>query len=297
MRSQPINLIVGSDSFIGKALMAHLQRAGKRVVGTTRRHEAVDKFHLYLDLSEDVETWQCPWPVSVAVVCAGVTKLDVCSRDPVTSAHVNVQGVSTLVKNLVAGGAFVIYLSTNQVFDGSVPYRLPNDPLSPITEYGRQKAETERRISQWNDSVAIVRFTKILGLGISPFSEWTEALKKGKNIHPFVDMYIAPVPLSCAVSVLHLVVDQRLPNILQVSGGVDVSYAEAAYRGASLLGADLRLVQPVKAHQSNKYTEPVPLHTTLNIDRLRSMLGIEPPNVWWTIEKAFIQPHVLLGIY
>ena len=292
----PIILIVGSDSLIGGALMAHLQRAGERVVGMTRRRETVDESRLYLDLSEDVEGWRCPWPVAVAVVCAGVTKLDACRRDPAATARVNVQGVSALIKNLVARDAFVIYLSSNQVFDGSVPYCPPDDPVSPMTEYGRQKAEAERQISQWGGSIAIVRFTKVLRPTVLLFSTWTEALRNGGTIQPFSDMYMAPVPLSCAVSVLRLVTDLRLPGILQVSGESDISYAEAARLGARMLGVDPNLVQPVEAAQSGRYTEPVPANTTLNIDRLRSTLGIEPPDVQWTVETAFVKQQALGGL-
>jgi dTDP-4-dehydrorhamnose reductase len=193
------------------------------------------------------------------------------------------------VKNLVAGGAFVIYLSTNQVFDGSVPHRLPDDPLSPVTEYGRQKAEAERQIRQHGDSVAVVRFTKILEPSPLLFSAWVESLKNGESIQPFSDMVLSPIPLSCAVSVLRLVADQRLPGILQVSGESDVSYAEAARLAVKLVKADPSLVKPIKASESARFIEPLPKHTTLNTDRLKSTLGIIPPGVRWTIERAFIQ--------
>ena len=281
-------LIVGSDSFVGRALMAYLQQSGERVIGTTRRHEIVDEAHLYLDLAEDVGEWQCPKPVAVAIVCAGITKLEACYQDPGTANRVNIQGTTALVKNLVTKGGFVIYLSTNQVFDGAKPHRLPDDPVSPVTEYGRQKAEAERQISQWGGSVAIVRFTKILEPEPHLFIEWAESLKHGKIIHPFSDMFMAPIPLACAVSVLRLVADRRLPGTLQVSGEGDVSYAEAALLGTRLLKADPNLVQPVKASESGRFTEPLPTHTTLNIDRLKSTLGITPPDIRWTIETAFM---------
>ncbi len=280
-------LIVGSDSFVGRALMAYLQQSGEPVLGTTRRHETVDEAHLYLNLAEGLGEWQCPQPVAIAIVCAGVTKLEACQRDPVTTARVNVQATTALVKKLVTKGVFVIYLSTNQVFDGAKPHRLPDDPVSPVTVYGRQKAEAERQISQWGDSVAIVRFTKILEPKPPLFIEWAESLKHGKIIHPFSDMFMAPIPLSCAVSVLRLVADRRLPGTLQVSGESDVSYAEAALLGTRLLKADPNRVQPVKASESGRFTEPLPTHTTLNIDRLKSALGITPPVIRWTIETAF----------
>jgi len=287
MDKHPVILIVGSDSVVGRALMAYLQEAGDRVVGTTKRRESVDELHLYLDLSEDVEGWRCPWPVAVAVVCAGVTKLDACWRDPVATARVNVQNVPALVKNLVATGTFVIYLSSNQVFDGSVPHRLPDDPVSPATEYGRQKAEAERQISQWGDSAAIVRLTKIIELPFPLFSRWADSLEKEEVISPFVDMSMAPVPLNGAISILRIVADLRLPGILQVSGNEDISYAEAAGIGARLLGLDLGLVKPITVSEFGSYMETVPANTTLNIDRLKYVLGVVPPDVRWTIKRAF----------
>ena len=287
MRSEPINLIVGSDSFIGGALMAQLQRVGKQVVGTTRRSECVDECHIYLDILEDVETWSCPWSVAVAVICAGVTKLEACRRDPLTSARVNVERISALVKNLVAKGAFVVYLSTNQVFDGSVPHRLPNDPLSPVTEYGRQKAEAERRISQWKDSVSILRLSKVFGKEVPLFREWVLKLRQQKLIHPFQDMAMAPVPASTVVTVIQLIVENRVNGIMQVSGNRDVSYAEAAILGTKSLGFDKGLIQPINSTEGGDFQERLPKYTTMDMRHLRNIFGIEPPDVEWTIKTNF----------
>jgi dTDP-4-dehydrorhamnose reductase len=292
----PTILIIGSDSLIGGSLMNFLQKSEEQVVGTTRRDKSQDKSRIYLDLSENVDEWRCLSSVSVAVICAGVTKIDACKREPFETSRVNVQGIFTLAKNFVRKGTFVIYLSTNQVFDGSVPYRLPDAQVSPITEYGRQKAKAEHLISQLGDSVAIIRFTKVLGAANPLFSKWRNALKNGETIQPFSNMSLSPVPVSFAVLVLSLVVNRRLPGILQVSGNHDISYAEAAYLGAKLLGVESNLVQPVEAFQSGCYIETIPPYTTLNIDRLKSTLGIEPPDVRWTIEMAFTKPEVLGGL-
>lgn len=282
----PVTLIVGADSMIGGALLAHLRRVEVRVRGTTRRREAVSESMRHLDLAQDCSSWQCPEPVDVAVVCAAVSSLEACRRDPVASARINVQEIPALVRNLTGRGAFVIFLSTNQVFDGSLPYRPADDPPSPTTEYGRQKAEAERRISD-GASVAIVRFTKVLGPRNPLFSAWAGALQQGEIIHPFADMVMSPIPLLAAVSVLRLLADLRQPGIFQVSGAQDISYAEAAYLLAQTLETDPGLVQPVIASESGQYPEFIPRHTTLNMDRLRSELGLEPPEVQWTLKRAF----------
>ena len=286
-------LIVGSDSAIGSALMAQLQRGGDHVVGTTRRRHSVDESHVYLDLSSGVDGWPTPDSVAVAVVCAGVTRMGDCRRDPMGTSRVNVHGVSVLVEKLVADGAFVIFLSTNQVFDGSVPYRPPDDPLCPITEYGRQKAQAERQISRWGDAACIVRLTKVLTPADPLISQWRQALLKGEAIRPFSDVCMAPMPLGYTLTMLQQAIRLRIPGIVQASGSHDIAYAEVAHIGAASLGVDSALVQPVVVAQSYFQDEPLPVHTTLNADRVKYEIGIEPPDTRGIIEMAFASPSSL----
>ena len=293
--TQPVYLVIGADGQVGSALVRRLRNAGESVFATTRRPGNVNNNCAYLDLLEPPDDWKCPCPASVAIVCAGITKAQACKDNPLSTGKVNVQGISDLVGNLVAAGAFVIFLSTNQVFDGVTRFQLPESPLAPMTEYGRQKSEVERRLAQCGDSVAIVRFAKILGPDASLIPGWVQSLRSGKPIHPFSDMTMAPIPLSCAVTALALIAQLRLPGIMQLSGQEDISYAEAAWLGAKVLSVDPRLVEPVKAAERGSYIEPIPAHTTLNIDRLKALLGVVPPAVQWTVETAFANSQLLAG--
>ncbi len=278
-------LIIGRDSMIGRALMKHLEGTGMRVIGTTRRNECINELDCYLDLSENTGNWQCQHSVDVAIICAGVTKLQSCKSNPEKTALINVEGVTNLVKRFIKQGIFVIFLSTNQVFDGKLPYRMPNDSFSPVTEYGRQKAEVERQISQWRDMTAIVRFTKILDPRYPLFFDWLKLLKKGEPVQAFSNMFMAPVSLSCAILVLQLVANRCMSGIIQVSGNQDISYAEAARSGADILGVGYDLIQSAEISKLNN--EPVPVHTTLNVDRIKSEFGIQPADAKWTIENCF----------
>src|SRR5437667_358518 len=73
----PVYLVVGSDSLIGGALLRRLRDAGQHAVGTTRRRTQVEHA-VYLDLVEGPDKWQPPLPVTVAIVCTGVTRLQAC---------------------------------------------------------------------------------------------------------------------------------------------------------------------------------------------------------------------------
>lgn len=285
-------LIIGSDSLIGNALMSHLQRSGEKTYGTSRRLDKVKPHCWYLNLYEDTNEWELIYPVSCAVICAGVTSLEECRTNPVATARINVESICALARKLALKGIFVIYLSTNQVFDGSVPFSLPDDPVSPQSEYGRQKAEVERRLKELGDSIAIIRLTKVLGSTNKLLSSWVEDLSNGKAIEPFSDMFISPISLSCVISVLRLVMDRQLSGILQVSGKNDLSYAEIAEFLAGLISADKSLVRPIPVSQSNICVESMLQHTTLNIDRLKSAFGIEPSDTLSIIKEVLTLKNV-----
>lgn len=282
-----INLIIGADGLIGKGLLTDYSNTNELAIGTSRRSDQYEKNRILLDLNSNISDWEISMPVKTAYICAGVTNLEACNSNPNATARVNVSAISELVRKLVKHGAFVIYLSSNQVFDGSGSYYMPEAPFSPVTEYGRQKAETERNIREMGDSVAIVRFTKILGPEYPLFLSWVKTLRAGKPVHPFSDMHMAPVHLSSAISILRLIGDRHISGIVQVSGHCDISYAEAAYIGSEILEIDPDLIQPVKASQSGYSSAVIPNNTTLNIDRIKSVLGVEPPDSRRTIKTVF----------
>jgi dTDP-4-dehydrorhamnose reductase len=288
-RGRPNYLIVGADSLVGGALMARLQRSGAEAAGTTRRPGNPGLIHL--DLSEDLRGWRPPQPFQTAILCAGVTKLQACQDHPAASRRVNVQGITQAAEALHRAGAFVIYLSSNQVFDGSVPHRRTTDATGPITEYGAQKAEAERQLLAAGTADAIVRLTKVLGPQIPLFSAWTESLRQGGDIQAYSDMTMAPVPLATVLDVLLAVAGRQLRGIHHVSGEQDLTYEAAARLGALALGVPPERVRPAKAPTAMS----VPVHTTLDVSSLKSATGVDIPAVAWTVETAFTNPRLLGG--
>src|SRR5437016_3263455 len=141
MKSDGVELVVGADGMIGGALLRRLHAAGRPALGTSRRPDAGQGL-MSLDLAAPPDKWDGPL-VAVAYVCAAVTRLEACRRDPHGAARVNVDGTVRLARLLAGQGAFVVFLSTNHVFDGTRPYRPPHEATCPLNEYGRQKAMAE----------------------------------------------------------------------------------------------------------------------------------------------------------
>ena len=286
-------LIVGADGLIGRASMDYLNALGFQVIGTAR-HREKSKYHIHLDLLQEPLSWRLPEGIKTTIICAGITSLEACRRNPVESKHINVEAIPILVDMLIKEGVFVVYLSTDKVFDGSVPYRLPDDPLSPVTEYGRQKAQAEQKIYKHGNLVSILRLSKVLGPKDKLFSEWRKKLLDNEAIYPFSDMYMSPIPLALVVRVISYIIGRRLSGILQVSGNKDISYFEAAKIGCYLLGVDSSLIKPVKSYGLKPDMEHLSLHTTLNADRLKSEFNLKVSDVDWIIKKMFTEPEAML---
>jgi len=279
-------LVIGGDGFIGSSLCKHLSEAGKSFVETTRRPERLSKKRSFLDLSEDPSNWQCPKDISVAFICAGVSSVKTCRENPGLTRTVNVVNTHKLARSLVENDINVVFLSTNMVFDGSTPYPKIDQPVNPKTEYGRQKAEAEAKLLALGELVAVVRFTKIIDAKMPLLKGWIQTLRKNKPIHPFCDKVMSPVPLSFAVRILCSVAEKRISGIIQISSDRQITYAAAAQCIAEKIGADKLCVKPIRAFESESFCGSVAKYTTLNVDRLRSVLGIEAPNIQWTIESA-----------
>ena len=287
MRSEsPSNviLIVGAEGMIGRALAQRLLGCGWPVVRTML---APEPGAVGLDLSLDVAAWRPPPEVGVGYLCAAVTSVAECRRDPKRAFAVNVTGTVAVARTLARQGAAIVFPSTNLVFDGSAPFERAETPVAPATEYGRQKAEAEKQLLALSGRVCIVRLSKVLGPRTPLLVRWADDLRHGRAIRPFADMVVAPVPLDFAVDVLLRAGRERLCGIVQVSGPQEVSYEAVARHVARRIGASETLIEPIEAAAAGPEFEPIPAHATLDMSRLQNELAMTPPDVWTTIDGAF----------
>jgi len=266
-------LVIGADGGIGRPLLARLRADGRAAVGTTRRAGGDG---LHLDLASDPSSWQLPDHVAVAYLCAAATSIDDCRRDPAGTRSINVERTLALADLLRERGAHVVYLSTNQVFDGTVPFRGEEDRVCPLTEYGRQKAAAEAALLAAGGTT-VVRFTKVVPPDWPLIQKWRDALARGEPVEAFGDMVLSPVPLGIAVEALTRIGEKRPGGVVHVSGVEDVTYAELARRRATAVGADPGLVRAVSFRERGIPPEAAPAYTALATERLRRELGLAAP--------------------
>jgi len=266
-------LILGVDSLIGQALKADLELHGNLVWGTTRRKDKIGTRVSYLDLARDKLEWCIPdHPFSVAVICFGVTSMRDCELDYENSSRVNVDATSILFNILVGRGIFVIFLSSDQVYAGNIPFVLPMQKAMPVTKYGLLKSMTEDRILSLGNQVSVVRFTKIVTPNMQLIKYWKGELLNHRQVSPYSNVVMNPVPLWFSIEVLIRVIEKKISGIVQVSGVLDISYDKVAYYLAYLMDVDYGLIKSIQCKNPRIYS-------TLDIGRLRQELKMEPPTL------------------
>ena len=281
-------LIVGGDSEIASATAVHLRQVGFGVAATTRRPDRVTDGRPCLDLGQPVENWPIPDGVSAACFCAAVARLADCARDPEGSARVNVTGTVALAGGLLARGIPVLFLSTDKVFDGTVPLVPADTPPCPVSEYGRQKAAAEAALGakmREGAPVAILRLAKVVSPGIELLRQWLDSLRAGKPIRAFDDMMMAPTPVALVAQVIERLLAERTAGIFQLTGPRDIAYSEVAMHLARSVGADPALVEAVSAYSAGLPPGSTAANTTLDSTALRQRLGIAVPDAIKVIDE------------
>lgn len=257
---------------------------------TTRKTDTLSGSRIFLDLGGDLSSWKPPTDTSVAFLFTAETSIEKCQSNPIETARINIRQTLELSRSLTDSGVFVVFPSTNLVFDGSVPKRKVTDPVCPRLEYGKQKASTERQLLQMGDLVSVIRFTKVIPKQYSLFEDWRQALLAGESIHPYSDLMVSPVPLDLALDVFTQIRNERLSGITHVSGTRDVSYADIALHIAKHFSADEKLIQAKSASETGLHDGHLPRHTTLDTTRMQRELGLEAPDPWETIDSVLDLP-------
>jgi dTDP-4-dehydrorhamnose reductase len=282
------HLIIGANGIIGSALFSRLQSQGAAVWGTSKRSDINQENIFAFNLLDDPAT--APFathPFDIVYLCAGVCRMALCEDDPITTSKINIDGMMSVARYFRDKGAFVVFLSTNQVFAGDQSFVPDDAPHQPLNEYGRQKAIVEQQIRTQCPRSAIVRLTKVVEPNMQMISNWMTRLKEHQPVEAFHDMMLAPVTLRQVLDVIVNVGQEKRSGCYQVSGAEDVSYFDVANYLATQLNRPATLVQSVSAVDKGIKKTFLPRFTTLSCSSTIALCGQKPPHFTEVVQESF----------
>jgi dTDP-4-dehydrorhamnose reductase len=154
-------LVTGSKGQLGRELTRVL--AGHEVVGTDLPELDIRNAAAAMRLVREIRP-------EVVIHAAALTDTRRCEDDPELAHQVNALGTANVALACRETGAALVYVSTNEVFDGQKgePY-LESDEPNPVNAYGRSKLAGEEQVRSLLDGYWVVRTAWLYGEGAGNF--------------------------------------------------------------------------------------------------------------------------------
>lgn len=270
--------ITGATGLLGRALMAEFAEAYEgEFVGTgySRADDNIRK----LDLrdSEAVEAFFETERPQYVVHSAAERRPDVSEKDPDGTWSLNVDSTRHLAELCNKHGAWLLYLSTDYVFDGTSPPYQPGDTPNPLNLYGKSKLAGEEALREVFNDYGILRVPILYGevVALDESAVTVVALDLRKEPIPPQDdwatrypTHVADVARVSRQMVEHRFIEEGFRGIFHWSGNEPFTKYEMACAMAPALGID---PESIPANAEPVDGTPRPQDCCLEISELESL--------------------------
>nr|XP_054369641.1 methionine adenosyltransferase 2 subunit beta isoform X2 [Mirounga angustirostris] len=156
-------LITGATGLLGRAVYKEFKQNNWHAFGCGFRRARPKFEQVNLLDSEAVHHIIHDFQPHVIVHCAAERRPDVVENQPDAASQLNVDASRNLAKEAALIGAFLIYISSDYVFDGTNPPYREEDVPSPLNLYGKTKLEGEKAVLENNLGAAVLRIPVLYG--------------------------------------------------------------------------------------------------------------------------------------
>ncbi len=141
--------------------------------------------------------------IEAVIHTAAIASIDYCEAHPAEAHCVNVALTEQLAEFCTESGAKLVFLSTDNVFDGTRGGYAESDEAAPLHVYGETKLEAERIVSQSTNPWVVARVAIVMGLPMlgAGNSFVVRMLPRLENNEP---VYVPPAEIRSPVDVATL---------------------------------------------------------------------------------------------
>ncbi|MBN1454519.1 MAG: SDR family oxidoreductase, partial [Anaerolineales bacterium] len=158
--------------------------------------------------------------------CAALANLEICEASPVLAEKLNSWLPAKLAQFVTRGGARLLHISTDAVFDGRRGNYLEEDPPGPQSVYARTKLHGEQAVAQVNPQAIIARvnfYGWSLGGQRSLAEFFYNNLSKGVRVPGFTDVFFCPLLVNDLAKILLDMLQAQLNGLYHVVSSQAIS--------------------------------------------------------------------------
>ncbi len=211
----------------------------------------------------------------VVIHSAALTDVDLCEREKDLAYRLNVEGTRALAQAAEKAGSFLIYISTDYIFDGSRGMYREDDRADPVSYYGYTKLQGEQ-FCRGCIARTCVTYGSRPASGKVNFALWLiNSLKSGQNIRVVRDQFITPTLNTSLARMVLEIADKRLCGVYHLAGATRISRYDFALELAREFDLDHSLILPSRM-KDLKWTARRPMDSSLDTSKAVAELMEKP---------------------
>ena len=216
----------------------------------------------------------------VVVHSAAMTDVDRCESEKALAWRTNVEGTLNIAKNCKQHGTFLLYISTDYVFDGKREKHTETEPSNPINYYGLTKLKGEETVKNLLETCCIARTSVVYGAnpaaGKVNFALWLmERLKRKEKTNVVIDQWNSPTLNTNLAKMILEIIEKRLTGIFHLAGATRLNRYDFARNLAEIFNLETDLITPVESTKI-PWIAKRPRDSSLNVDKALETLENKP---------------------
>ncbi len=286
-------LITGASGLLGANLALEAAALGHEVTGQvhSRQLRASAFTVLIADLTESgavrrlVQQARPEWVIH----CAALANLEACEQDSELATRLNAEVPGKLAEICRQGGARLLHVSTDAVFDGWKGDYRESDLPNPQNVYAQSKLDGERAVVAADPQALLARVNLF---GFSPSGRRSLAefflynLIAGRPVQGFIDVSFCPLLVNDIAGIFFRMLEKGLTGLYHVFSPECLSKYDFGVRIANRFGLDPGLIAPVSVAEGGLAAARSP-DLSMNVHRLSTDLGEAPPSFSPMLERFY----------
>ena len=228
--------------------------------------------------AEEVFHTICP---DVIVHTAAATNLEECESNPSLAHRLNIEVTHNVATIAASLDAKLVHISTDQLFDGTQPWRTETDEVSPQNAYAKTKLLAEQVVLDNCPSALIIR-TNFFGWGTSvrpSFSDWIlQGLKRRLDLTMFSDVFFTPILINHLVDLIFDLIRRDATGLFHVAGGDRLTKHAFALQLADCFGYSSDCIRPISIGDF-PFKAQRPRELSLSSRKVESQLQVRMPTI------------------
>ena len=228
-------LITGASGLLGTKLCETALRNKHEVYSAYSQHKPVYGTPVelnILNLKDQQRVLEKTKPEAV-IHSAALTNVDKCELEKELAWKTNFEATAHLAQLCKERGVFLIYVSTDYVFDGKKGMYKENDKPAPINYYGVTKLEGEQVVKKSDAEYCVARTSVIYGTipaaGKTNFALWLlDRLKRKQETKITTDQWNSPTLNTSLAQMILEILERKLTGTFHLAGATRLSRYEFA---------------------------------------------------------------------